>query len=139
MFTCRGLFKFSFFLGRYLVPSFAHCTRNLLALVVDEPQLHHPSFAQAQAAKDAENHATPPQEQPQTQPEVQVQPQAEPLTAPPSHSEVIFFLFKLFFACCGLLVVALLLLSVSGAFLLDFSSGVLALVFPLASTRFREA
>ena len=56
-------------------------------------QLPQPSFAQAQTAKDAENHATPPQEQPQTQPEVQVQPQAEPLPAPPSHSEVIFFSF----------------------------------------------
>ena len=104
---------------------------------MDEPQLPQPSFAQA--AKHAENHATPPQEQPQTQPEVQVQPQAEPLLAPPSHSKVIFFLFKLFFACCGLLVVAPLWLSVSGAFLLDFSSGVLALVLPLASTRFRGA
>ena len=88
--------NFLFFLGRQLVLSFAHCTRNLPALVVDEPQLPQPSFAQAQAAKDAENHAIPPQEQPQTQPEVQVQPQAEPLPAPPSHSEVIFFILNFF-------------------------------------------
>ena len=55
---------------------FAHCTRDFIALVMDEPQLPQPGVNQAQAAIDAENQAAPPQEEPHAQPEVQATPSA---------------------------------------------------------------
>ena len=75
------------------LPFFAHCTRDFIALVMDEPQLPHAGVAQAQAAIDAENHAAPPQEQPQAQSEVQVPPNTETVPAPTSLLKVIFFFF----------------------------------------------
>ena len=67
------------------LPFFAHCTRDFIALVMDEPQLPHAGVAQAQAAIDAENHAAPPLDQPQAQ------PNTEPLPAATSLPEVSFF------------------------------------------------